>query len=308
MLHACSCTRVLLQDDAPSGPPVLFLSYGSSDKLINKCVYIVRACDGPVDLSIDDNSDNALLIGEAGDYRSLLESMSILVSEVCLARLEAQKAWGEAPESQVRQLIAEVASFSSSLDDSMRGMVGATVILAKPNKKIDVDALLAQAGTAKPIPVEVLKHFEGITLLLCTIITGFMSYCFAGMLSRGQGYWRRGVPASANCCKTPRQVAADHLFRSGHPFMPVSPSFLPFTCSHGTLGLLFPCSYWNACITRSEDDTQHMAPANAATVKCHRTTKAKRVSCCRVCPAVYVSFWCWQWAAVFNSCAESTGR
>lgn len=151
------------KDDAPPGPPVLFLSYGYSDKLVGKCVYVVRTVEGPVPLTAPDNEDGALLVGEVGDFRSLLDSMSIMVSEVCLSRLEGHSSWGEAPEEQVRQLIADVSTFSQSVDDSMRGMVGATVVLAKPNKKIDIDSMLSQVAspTGKPVPLEILKHFEG---------------------------------------------------------------------------------------------------------------------------------------------------
>ncbi len=168
----------------------------------------MRACDGPVDLSLSDNSDNALLVGEAGDYRSLLESMAIIVSEVCLQRLEAQKSWGEAPESQVRHLLAEVASFSTSLDDSMRGMVGATVVLAKPNKKIDMDSLLAQASTAKPVPVEILKHFEGISTC-CALRCDASSSMHRECLLRLQDFLSPGAHESASFCKTLVQTDVD---------------------------------------------------------------------------------------------------
>ena len=146
---------------------MLFLSYGYSDKLVSKCVYFVRNVDGPVDGNVSDNSDAALLFGEVGDYRTLLDSLSILVSEVCLQRMEIEKDWGEAPEPQVKQLISDVAGFAQSIDDSMRGMVGATVVLAKPNKKVDIDQMLQLAATSKPVPIEVLRHFEG-NLWFCT--------------------------------------------------------------------------------------------------------------------------------------------
>lgn len=142
------------------GPPVLFVTHGSDDRLRGKALYFLRAAPAGRAVDIDKTSDSDLLVGElTADVLGGLRAQLASVYEPALARRD-EKDWGKAAPAEAEEFRACMASITADISEAIENLdVGAP--LRVPDASWDLEVALRECIKPGRVNPELLRHLEG---------------------------------------------------------------------------------------------------------------------------------------------------